>query len=179
MSTLREFVDRKSSVVRALLAVAVTLAVLAPLATAGPALAEPSFDQKTLELINQRRAAAGVGPVQGSILLNTIAGLRPYPGCGSPLGGRADDMGARNYFRHTILNCGTQSVFNILSSTVGLVYSAAAENIAWMNGTTDPLIAAERLTNDLMDSPDHRANILDPKFTHVGIGSWRSAAGQN
>jgi hypothetical protein len=88
-------------------------------------------------------------------------------------------MGDRNYFSHTILNCGTQSVFNILTSTVGLVYSAAAENIAWMNGTTDPLIAAERLTNDLMNSPAHRANILDPRFTHIGIGSWHTAAGQS
>ena len=31
---------------------------------------------------------------------------------------------------------------------------------------------------DLMNSPGHRANILDPKFTHVGIGSWSTPAGQ-
>jgi hypothetical protein len=132
-----------------------------------------------LELVNQKRAAAGVAPLESSLVLGTIAGPGPYLGCGLPIGGRAEDMGARNYFSHTILNCGTQSVFNILTSTVGLVYSAAAENIAWMNGTTDPLIAAERLTNDLMNSPPHRANILDPRFTHIGIGSWRSAAGQS
>lgn len=157
----------------------ISAAFLAPLANPQPALASTTFEQKMLDLINQRRAAAGVGPVQASLVLNTIAGPGPYLGCGLPLGGRASDMGARNYFSHTILNCGTQSVFNILTSTAGLVYSGAAENIAWMNGTTDPLIAAERLTNDLMGSPGHRANILDPKFTHVGLGSWRSPAGQS
>ena len=151
-------------------------ALLVPLATATPARADATFDQKMLELINQPRAAAGVGPVQGSLVLATIAGPGPYLGCGAPIGGRANDMGARNYFSHTILGC-NQSVFNILASTVGLVYSAAAENIAWMNGTTDPLIAAQRLMNDLMASPGHRANILDARFTHVGIGSWRTAPG--
>ena len=40
---------------------------------------------------------------------------------------------------------------------------------------TDPLLAAERLHNDLMASPVHRANLLDSRFAHVGVGSWRSA----
>ncbi len=52
-----------------------------------------------------------------------------------------------------------------------------AENIAWASTITDPLVAPDRLHNDLMASPDHRANILDPRFTHVGIGSWRTASG--
>ena len=163
---------------RALFAVVLVVATLGTLG-AGPARADTTFDQKMLELVNEKRAAAGVAPLQSSLVLDVIAGPGPYLGCGLPLGGRANDMGARNYFSHTILNCGNQSVFHILSSTVGLVYSAAAENIAWMNGTTDPLVAAERLTNDLMNSPSHRTNILDPRFTHVGIGSWRSAAGQS
>ncbi len=163
----------------ALLVAALLVALLVPLLTAGPAAADASFDQKMLELVNQRRAEAGVAPLQSSLVLSTVAGPGPYLGCGLPIGGRADDMGARNYFSHAILNCGNQSVFHILSSIVGLVYSAAGENIAWMNGTTDPLVAAERLTNDLMNSPPHRANILDPRFTHVGIGSWQSPAGQS
>lgn len=162
---------------RTLLAVAVAATLLGPLAASRPAYADVTFDQKMLELINQKRAAAGVAPVQGSLVLSTIAGPGPYLGCGLAIGGRASDMGDRNYFSHTILSCNNQSVFNILSSTAGLVYSAAAENIAWMNGTTDPLVAAERLMNDLMNSPAHRTNILDPRFTDVGIGSWRTPAG--
>ena len=159
------------------LVVATLAALLGPLAWVAPAHADVTFDQKMLELVNQRRAAAGVAPVQSSPVLATVAGPGPYLGCGIPLGGRAADMGARNYFSHTILGC-NQSVFNILSSVGGLVYSAAAENIAWMNGTSDPLIAAENLMNSLMNSSGHRTNILDPRFTHIGIGSWTTAAGQ-
>ena len=179
MTTTRSEQRGARRIVLSLLCVAIAAVFLVPLITARPAAADASFDQKMLDLVNQKRAAAGLAPVQASLVANTIAGPGPYLGCGLPLGGRANDMGARNYFSHTILNCGGQSVFNILTSTVGLVYSAAGENIAWMSGTSDPLVAAERLTNDLMNSPSHRANILDPRFTHVGIGSWNSPAGQS
>jgi len=53
----------------------------------------------------------------------------------------------------------------------------AGENLAWMNGTTDPLIAASNLHGQLMASSGHRANILNPNFTKIGIGSWRTAPG--
>jgi hypothetical protein len=48
----------------------------------------------------------------------------------------------------------------------------------WASGLTDPTVAAERLHNDLMASAAHRTNILDPTFTHVGIGAWRTASGR-
>ena len=159
------------------LLIAILAALLSPLARMTPAHAEQSFDQKMLELVNQHRAAAGVAPVQLSPILATVAGPGPYLGCGTPLGGRANDMGARNYFSHTILGC-NQSISHILNSIVGLVYTAAGENIAWMNGTSDPLVASENLMSSLMNSPGHRANILDSRFTHVGIGSWTTPAGQ-
>ena len=98
-------------------------------------------------------------------------------GCVFPVMGRANDMGARNYFGHTILGCTTHGVSNILGA-LGVQTSGFGENIAWMKGTTDPIVAATRLTNDLMASPGHKANIFSANFTHVGIGSWRSAPGQ-
>lgn len=162
----------------AIAVIVLSATLLGPLTAARPALADSNFDQKMLEMVNEQRTAAGVSPLQTSPALNIVAGPGPYLGCGLPIGGRANDMGARNYFSHTILNCGTQGVFNVLSSTVGLVYSAAAENIGWMNGTVDPLVAAQNLTSSFMNSPAHRANILDARYTHVGIGSWRSASGQ-
>lgn len=148
-------------------------AVVAP-----PARAETTFESKTLDLLNQRRAQEGLQSVQASATLETVAGPGPYTGCGYPIGGRAADMGERNYFSHAILDCGGQSFQSVLASA-GVPHSAAAENIAWISGTTDPLVAAERLVNDLMASPAHRANILNRRFTHVGIGSWRTPAGQS
>lgn len=168
----------RTRVMRATLSVALCAGLLAPLTSPSPAHANATFGQTTLELINQQRTAAGVAPVQGSLVLDLVAGPGPYLGCGLPISGRASDMGIRNYFSHTIPGCSSQSVFHILNSTVGLVYSGAAENIAWMSGTTDPTVAARNLMTSLMSSPGHKANILNPKFTHVGIGSWTTNQGQ-
>jgi hypothetical protein len=87
-------------------------------------------------------------------------------------------MGMRNYFSHSILDCPLQGVSNLLGGLGLPLLSASGENIAWMNGTTDPLVAAQRLMNDLMASPGHRDNILNPNYTHVGVGSWTTPAGQ-
>jgi hypothetical protein len=59
----------------------------------------------------------------------------------------------------------------------GVAYTGVAENVAFASTITDPLVAPDRLHNDLMADPAHRANILDPRFTHVGVGSWRTASG--
>src|SRR3954462_11213349 len=151
-------------------AVMVLAATLASWFKSPPALAEATFNSQMLELVNQQRANAGVAPLQLSSSLAAVAEDGQYSGCGFAISGRSKDMGLRNYFSHTIAGCGTQGVFNMMGAA-GIQYSGAGENIAWMNGTTDPLVAAQRLTNDLMASPDHKANILNGNFTHIGIGS--------
>jgi uncharacterized protein YkwD len=155
---------------------AAVIALVAPTRRADAA-DDGGFAAKMLELVNQQRASAGVAPLQASESLRSAAQDGRYDGCGFPVLGRATDMGTRNYFSHTILNCATQGVSNLLGA-LGIQTSGMGENIAWMNGTTDPIVAATRLTNDLMASPDHKANILNANFTHIGIGSWRTAAGQ-
>jgi uncharacterized protein YkwD len=152
-------------------------ATFAPTNAAYAAAGDGGFGAKMLELVNQHRASAGVAPLQASESLRSVAQDGRYDGCGFPVMGRATDMGTRNYFSHTILGCGTQGVSQILAA-LGVQTSGVGENIAWMNGTTDPILAATRLTNDLMASPSHKANILNANFTHVGIGSWHTAPGQ-
>ena len=159
----------------AVVSVAVVVGTLAlPL---GPASADVTFNQRVLELVNRERAANGLHALVADPTLGATAEDAPYNGCGFTVYGRAKDMGVRNYFGHNILGCATQSVFHILSST-GLVYSGAGENVAWMNGTTDPLVAAENLFSQWMGSSGHRANILSANFTKIGVGSWRTAPGQ-
>jgi len=158
--------------------VAASAAVLACLAMpVGRASADVTFNQRMLELANRDRAANGLRALVVDPTLAATAEDAPYTGCGFPVNGRAADMGQRNYFAHPILNCAGQNVSNILNAT-GLVYSGSGENIAWLSGATDPLAAAENLHSQLMSSPLHRANILNPDFTKVGIGSWKTAAGQ-
>lgn len=172
-------VSSRCWIARIAVVVALAAAVIATVAPAQTAYAadDGGFAAKMLELVNQQRASAGVAPLQASESLRSVAQDGRYDGCGFPVMGRASDMGTRNYFSHTILGCGTQGVSSILGA-LGVQTSGLGENIAWMNGTTDPIVAATRLTNDLMASPEHKANILNANFTHIGIGSWRTAAGQ-
>ncbi len=147
------------------------------LVQAGPARADVSFNQQMLQLVNQQRSAAGIAPLQWSASLGSAAEDAPYNGCGFPVQGRAKDMGQRNYFSHTILGCPTQGAFDLLGA-LGVVSAASGENIGWMNGTSDYSLAAQRLMSDFMNSPPHRANILNPNYTHIGIGSWQTSPGQ-
>ena len=141
------------------------------------ASAEVTFNQRMLELLNRDRAAHGLPALAGDPSLAAVAEDQPYNGCGFTVHGRAKDMGLRNYFSHSILGCGLQGVTSILTST-GILFSGSGENIAWMNGTTDPVVAANNLHGQLMNSPSHRANILNAKFTRAGVGSWHTTPGQ-
>ena len=144
--------------------------------TVSPASADAVFNERLFELINRERTGAGLAPVFASPELAGIAESAPYNGCGFPVAGRAADMGERNYFGHEIAGCG-KSVSHVLAAS-GLTYSGVAENIAWASALTDPLAAAANLHSQLMNSPGHRANILNPAFTAVGVGSWRTAPGK-
>jgi uncharacterized protein YkwD len=146
------------------------------LVAAPPAVAAVTFEHRMLELVNRARVDAGIAPLQASAALAAVAADAPYDGCGFRTNGRSADMGARNYFSHTIQGC-NQGVTHLLQGA-GIAYSGAAENIVWASGLTDPAVAAERLHNDLMASSSHRTNLLDARWTHVGIGAWRTAAGQ-
>ena len=49
---------------------------------------------------------------------------------------------------------------------------AAAENIAYGTGS----LTAYRVVQMWMHSPGHRHNLLNPRYTVLGVGTWRSAA---
>jgi uncharacterized protein YkwD len=137
--------------------------------------ADATFDQALFSLINQDRAQNGLPALRWNSQLSSIGESSPYGGCGFTVNGRAEDMIQRNYFSHTI--CGSQNVFNILSAD-RVPWSSAGENIGWESGITDPSQAAQYLNTEYMNSPEHRANILNPNYTDVGVGSWSTAPGQ-
>lgn len=60
------------------------------------------------------------------------------------------------------------------SSQIGN-WSRVAENVGWtsVHDPSDPAVVAaavERLHQAFMDSPGHRANIMDPALEHIGLG---------
>jgi uncharacterized protein YkwD len=159
---------------------ALVAAVVATLVIpARSASADATFNQRILELLNQDRRNAGVAPVVADPALASVAEDAPFPLCGllQPVLGRAKDMGVRNYFDHSILGCGVLGVSTLLNAA-GINFSGSGENIAWMNGTTDPYTAATNLHSQWMASDAHKKNILNPQWTRVGIGSWHTVGSE-
>ena len=85
---------------------------------------------------------------------------------------RSDDMAARNYFSHTSPE--GETAFTLMDK-YGVPYGWAGENLARNNYPNDQTVAIA--IRDLMASPGHRANILSPNYTHLGVGFAQDGAG--
>lgn len=105
-------------------------------------------ERQMLSLVNIEREKAGLKPLGEDILLRNVARVH----------GR--DMLIRGYFSH---DSPTGETLADRLNNAKVVYTTAAENIAMAP-------TAELAHNGLMNSPKHKANILDPSFTHIGIG---------
>ncbi|NLW48641.1 MAG: hypothetical protein GXY86_15105 [Firmicutes bacterium] len=105
-------------------------------------------ESKMVNLVNQARTGQGVKPLSVNSQLVTLARRK------------SQDMVDKNYFSHTSPTYG--SPFEMMKSA-GVKYSTAGENIAGAATT-------ESAHQNLMNSPGHRANILNSSFTQIGIG---------
>jgi uncharacterized YkwD family protein len=114
-----------------------------------PTPSNQSFEQQVVNLVNEQRAANGLKPLTLNTKLSNVARLK------------SQDMHDNNYFSHTSPTYG--SPFDMMKS-FGISYRAAGENIAM--GYATP----EAVMNGWMNSPGHRANILNPSFTQIGVG---------
>ena len=103
--------------------------------------------ERVLELVNEARAAAGAGPLVMTEALCERAFVRAYE--------QPQQRG------HTRPN--GESCFTVLD---GLKFKRAGENVA--GGIETP----EEVMEGWMNSKGHRENILDPKFTKIGIGRY-------
>ncbi len=113
-------------------------------------------EQQAFALLNQDRAANGLPALKANSQLTQLA--RNY----------AQDMIRRGFFSH--YNPEGQSPFDRMRQA-GISYNYAGENLAVNSG-----IAAAEVA--FMNSSGHRANILSPSFTEVGVGVARNANGQ-
>jgi uncharacterized protein YkwD len=112
-------------------------------------------EQKAFSLLNADRAANGLSPLRINAKLTSLAGYY------------AQDMINRHFFAHN--NPEGQTPFDRMNAR-GITYGYAGENLAI--NTSVP--SAE---NAFMNSPGHRANILNSHYTQVGIGVRYSANG--
>jgi uncharacterized protein YkwD len=82
---------------------------------------------------------------------------------------RSKDMVDRDYFSHTILGTNYQ-VYHWYDSS-GLSWSSGGENIGYNNGYSDA-DSPIKINEGFMASSGHRANILNPDWSHGGVGAY-------
>ncbi|XID91310.1 CAP domain-containing protein [Paenibacillaceae bacterium WGS1546] len=108
------------------------------------------YELEVLKLTNAEREKAGLAPCAGDeTSLNRSARAK------------SQDMATNNYFSHDSPTYGDP--FAMMRS-FGVQYRSAGENIAKGQPTPQEVVQA------WMNSPGHRANILNGAYTHLGVG---------
>lgn len=108
-----------------------------------------NYEQQVCDLVNKYRQENGLSKV---ILASDVSNMARV---------KAEDMASSNYFDHTSPTYGDP--FEMMT-TFGIDYKYAGENIAKGQKTPDAVM------NAWMNSTGHRANILDKRFTELGVG---------
>ena len=108
-----------------------------------------SYEAEVIRLVNEIRQEKGLKPLTANWELSRVARFK------------SQDMKDNRYFSHTSPTYGTP--FQMIRS-FGLSYRTAGENIA--HGYATP----QAVVNAWMNSSGHRANILNPSYTQIGVG---------
>lgn len=142
-----------------------------PISATSPPLNLPTLQQYMLTLINEDRTVAGLGPVSWDPTASLAAQSH------------AEEMANYSYVSHWNLNGHGPSYR--YSQAGGL--DAVQENVyvywhRYVDGRPAPIEdwkdVIRQAQAELMESPGHRANILSPEHTDVGIGiAYNSESG--
>lgn len=124
-----------------------------PSPTTGQTQDSSQFAQQVLDLVNKERSKAGLGALTMNAELSKMAMVK------------AQDMYNNNYFDHNSPTHG--SPFDMMKE-FGITYNTAGENIA--KGQNSPT----QVMNDWMNSPGHKANILNSSYSKIGIAYYNS-----
>ena len=124
----------------------------AALAPAGGSVAlDDAYESRVVQRVNEERARAGVRPLAVSACADSYAEAWSRRMASTGVLAHRDDLGA------------------LLRSCRG---SRVGENIAY--GEVSP----DQLVDMWMSSPGHRANMLQPEYTHLGVGASRTGSGR-
>lgn len=113
--------------------------------------------ENIVNVVNQERISNGLNPVKINSQLQNAAIAK------------SQDMIAKNYFDHYAFGQ-TPWMFIIRA---GYDYSVAGENLAKGYSTSEGVVSA------WMNSPAHRANILNPSFQEIGVGVVKGISSGN
>ena len=115
---------------------------------------DPAAERQLFDLVNEARTSAGIPPLDWDERLVPVARAH------------SAEMFRLRYFSHESPTAG--SPFDRLKAA-GITYTRAGENLAYAQSVT---VAHQ----GLMSSEGHRANILSPQFTRIGIGVMSAGA---
>ncbi len=113
-----------------------------------------AYINQVLSLVNKERAKEGLAPLTAHASMGNAAMVRARE--------------IQTSFSHTRPN---GSGFSTALKEAGVTYNRAGENIAWGQKTPAQVV------NAWMNSSGHRANIMNPNFTRIGIGYLQNSAG--
>lgn len=111
---------------------------------------------RVVELVNEERAKAGLAPLTLQKNITQAAQVR------------AEEC--ERSFSHTRPD---GRDFSSALTEAGVSYRGSGENIAW--GQRTP----EQVMEGWMNSAGHRANILNEKYTSIGVGYYQNTSGVN
>lgn len=114
-----------------------------------------AYAKQVVSLVNEERTKAGVGKLDFDVKLTSAANVRSKE--------------IVNTFSHTRPD-GTQ--FYTAIKEQGFSYKGCGENIAWGQKTPDEVM------NAWMNSSGHRSNILNSKYTKIGVGVYEAENGR-
>ena len=106
-------------------------------------------DPGLLDATNKERQDNGLQPLKYNVVLDKAAQAK------------AEDMASKNYWSHNTPDGKEPWVF---FDDAGYKYYKAAENLAYGFGDSDSTVVG------WMNSPSHRANVLDGELAEVGFG---------
>lgn len=108
-----------------------------------------AYEKEVVDLTNAERKKQGLKPLTLDEKLSSVARKK------------SQDMKDKNYFDHNSPTYG--SPFDMMKK-FGITYRTAGENIAKGQRTPKEVVQA------WMNSEGHRKNIMNPNFTHIGVG---------
>ncbi|MCI8622309.1 MAG: CAP domain-containing protein [Provencibacterium sp.] len=114
-----------------------------------------AYEAEVVSLVNQERKAAGLSPLTANLEVTKAARIRSEEQTVS--------------FSHTRPN---GARFSSVLTEAGIDYQGAGENIAYGQRTS------QEVMEGWMNSSGHRANILNPDYTEIGVGCYQDPSGR-
>jgi uncharacterized protein YkwD len=120
-------------------------------------------EQRFVDLVNQERALRGLRTLKVDPVLIDVSR------------GHSKEMSDKNYFDHNSPTPGMRTALDRYLSVVKRrpTWALIGENLFYCS-----IVDVNRGHTCLMDSKGHRDNILNPKFERIGVGIYKSEAGE-